>query len=84
MAHDLSWLDPKTVYSPIEALRLFSSTTVLQAEEWLKHEPYENESGDVLQANSEINPAMWRWNRFKFEIFCDLCRWIEEDNDDDD
>lgn len=81
MARDLSWLDPKTIYSPVEALRLFSSAVVLQAEEWLKHEPYTNKSGDTLQANSRINPAMWRWNRFHFEIFCDLCREIEEDED---
>lgn len=80
MAYDLSWLDPKTIYSPIEALRLFPPAVVLQAEEWLKNEPYENESGDILQVNSEINPVMWRWNKFKFGIFCDLCRDMEDDN----
>lgn len=84
MARDLSWLDHVTVFSPVEALRLFSSETVIRAEEWLKHEPFTNESGDTLQVNPEINPVVWRWNRFKFGIFCDLCRWIEEDNDDDD
>lgn len=78
MSKDLPWQDNRASYSPMSAMRDFPTKVVIKAEKRLQLGAFTSASGDVLHRSTGIDPVFWRFTRFEFLIFEEICRQIQE------